>query len=111
MYLVFQSSGLGKLMNVLHQNAASLVNTKSEHNGPDQVGAVLYQLLTVAHHHLAGVDSHGVHHLHQEPGSQDQEGGAWPGVRGASLCPHITPGTHHHHQRLYITPLITVGGI
>jgi len=32
-----KSSGLGKLMNVLHQNAASLVNTKSEHNGPDQV--------------------------------------------------------------------------
>ena len=32
-----QSSGLGALMSVLHQNAASLVNTKSEHNGPDQV--------------------------------------------------------------------------
>ena len=28
---------MGKLMSVLHQNAASLVNTKSEHNGPDQV--------------------------------------------------------------------------
>ena len=42
-----QSSGLGKLMSALHQNAASLVNTKAEHNGPDQVspdwwrGAVL----------------------------------------------------------------------
>ena len=74
MYLMLQSSGLGKLMNVLHQNAASLVNTKSEHNGPDQVGPVLYQLLAVSHDHLAGVGSHGVHHLHQEPGSQDQEG-------------------------------------
>lgn len=32
-----KSSGMGKLMSVLHQNAASLVNSKSEHNGPDQV--------------------------------------------------------------------------
>ena len=32
-----KNSGLGKLMSVLHQNAASLVNTKAEHNGPDQV--------------------------------------------------------------------------
>ena len=32
-----QSSGLGKLMSALHQNAASLVNTQKEHNGPDQV--------------------------------------------------------------------------
>ena len=31
------SAGLGKLMSALHQNAASLVNTKAEHNGPDQV--------------------------------------------------------------------------
>jgi len=29
--------GMGKLMSVLHQNAATLVNSKSEHNGPDQV--------------------------------------------------------------------------
>ena len=32
-----QSTGLGKLMSALHQNAASLVNTKAEHNGPDQI--------------------------------------------------------------------------
>lgn len=36
-----QSSGLGKLMSALHKNAESLVTTKAEHNGPDQVlGAV-----------------------------------------------------------------------
>jgi len=29
--------GMGKLMSVLHQNAATLVNSKSELNGPDQV--------------------------------------------------------------------------
>ena len=32
-----QSSGLGKLMSALHKNAESLVTTKAEHNGPDQV--------------------------------------------------------------------------
>ena len=32
-----KSSGLGKLMTVLHQNAASLVTTRTAHNGPDQV--------------------------------------------------------------------------
>ena len=38
MLLYFQqSSGLGKLMSALHQNASSLVNTKAEHNGPDQI--------------------------------------------------------------------------
>lgn len=30
-------SGLGKLMSVLHQNAASLVTTRTAHNGPDQI--------------------------------------------------------------------------
>ena len=29
--------GMSKLMSVLHQNAATLVNSKSELNGPDQV--------------------------------------------------------------------------
>ena len=32
-----KNSGLGKLMSVLHQNAASLVTTRTAHNGPDQV--------------------------------------------------------------------------
>ena len=35
--VVAKSSGLGKLMTVLHQNAASLVTTRTAHNGPDQV--------------------------------------------------------------------------
>ena len=41
-----KSSGLGKLMTVLHQNAASLVTTRTAHNGPDQV-----QLLQVMEPH------------------------------------------------------------
>ena len=69
-------------MNVLHQNAASLVNTKSEHNGPDQVGHHRHHHhhhqhhlhVTQLKHDLAGVDSLGVHHFHQEPGSQGEEG-------------------------------------
>ena len=28
---------MGKLMSMLHQNAASLVTTRAAHNGPDQV--------------------------------------------------------------------------
>ena len=32
-----KNSGIGKLMSVLHQNAASLVTTRTAHNGPDQV--------------------------------------------------------------------------
>ena len=32
--------GMSKLMSVLHQNAATLVNSKSELNGPDQVSNI-----------------------------------------------------------------------
>lgn len=32
-----KNSGLGKLMSVLHQNAESLVTTRTAHNGPDQI--------------------------------------------------------------------------
>ena len=37
LFTLQQSSGLGKLMSALHKNAESLVTTKAEHNGPDQV--------------------------------------------------------------------------
>ena len=39
-----KNSGLGKLMSVLHQNAASLVTTRTAHNGPDQVRGAIAQL-------------------------------------------------------------------
>ena len=41
LYIIISLQGVGggmsKLMSVLHQNAATLVNSKSELNGPDQV--------------------------------------------------------------------------
>ena len=43
-----KNSGLGKLMSVLHQNAASLVTTRTAHNGPDQVRGAIAQLAQLA---------------------------------------------------------------
>ena len=57
--------GMSKLMSVLHQNAATLVNSKSELNGPDQVCNIEFS------HHTGknkgylwlGADSHRFLHM------------------------------------------------
>lgn len=45
-----KTSGLGKLMSALHKNAESLVTTKAEHNGPDQVLASTEHTSSVRNH-------------------------------------------------------------